>query len=223
MENRQGPTLNGKAPLSFRITLMWSGLDDQRHKGDAHHDYRGRIKSKRCKNRHLHWVCMSDMQTLLASSCSPDCMCTPCLHLHPEPSRLPAKTNHLIQSSHQKFPKNLKNRVCIITLRITSSASSMLTPTISTFSLLTALSSKACMLVTDIKSRQELICTRNEGGRYLITYHYHYNTKSIDALSSGNCQLPKSRAWIITLRITGFAFFISTQKMTLSLSLSWPP
>lgn len=89
---------------------MWSELDDQRHKGDAHHDYRGRIKSKRCKNRHLHWVYMSDMQTLLASSCSPDCMCTPCLHLHPEPSQLPAKRNHSIQSSHQKFhqkPKKL--------------------------------------------------------------------------------------------------------------------
>lgn len=99
-----------KAPLSYRITLMWSELDDQRHKGDAHHDYRGRIKSKQCKNRHLHWVYMSDMQTLLASSCSPDCMCTPCLHLHPEPSQLPAKRSHSIQSSHQKFhqkPKKL--------------------------------------------------------------------------------------------------------------------
>ena len=94
----------------YRITLMWSELDDQRHKGDAHHDYRGRIKSKRCKNRHLHWVYMSDMQTLLASSCSPDCMCTPCLHLHPEPSQLPAKRSHAKQFSHQKFhqkPKKL--------------------------------------------------------------------------------------------------------------------
>jgi hypothetical protein len=169
---------------------MWSELDDQRHEGDAHHDYRGRIKSKRCKNRHLHWVYMSDMQTLLASSCSPDCMCTPCLHLHPEPSQLPAKRSHSIQSSHQKFhqkPKKLSlhyyfknHKFCVFHINTQNFHS--LSRSLSLF-LLTTLSSKAFMVVINIDRAAGTNCTRTGEWRHPMIYHIHYNTKWIDTVS----------------------------------------